>query len=258
MGNGFTFELESLIFWALCSSVVSHLGGSESDVAVYGDDIVVPVDCVDECVRLLEFCGFTLNMDKSFWRGSFRESCGMHYFKGHDVTPLYVKDRVDDQDRKVWLCNSIKLLAHRLNGHGWGLDGQLRSSYETVRLSLPSWLQVPRIPHTMGHGALWGDFDEVAPRRAKHQLDGWEVQFVTRVFKQRVCSGVSVLIKSLWGLRKEPPRLLSFDEDGLVKSIPDGVDLTRIPLVKFRRIRVKGFAARWESLGPWLESLSTS
>jgi len=87
MGNAFTFELESLIFYALCSAV------STDDVFVYGDDLVVS-NRDDASVReILTWAGFVLNHEKSFGGGSrFYESCGKHYFDGQEVTPCYQKD----------------------------------------------------------------------------------------------------------------------------------------------------------------------
>lgn len=45
MGNGFTFELESLIFWAIVQTVCCrYVNERDSRVKVYGDDLVVPTD----------------------------------------------------------------------------------------------------------------------------------------------------------------------------------------------------------------------
>ena len=83
MGNAFTFELETLIFWAVSSQF--------GEATVYGDDIVVTRDGYDAVVRSLEFLGFRINKSKSFKEGNFFESCGGHYFRGIDVTPVYQK-----------------------------------------------------------------------------------------------------------------------------------------------------------------------
>jgi hypothetical protein len=111
MGNGYTFELESLLFWALCSSV-------NDDIAVYGDDIIIPVESYDSIVRLLEFCGFQVNTEKSFSSGQFRESCGTDAFNGIDVTPIYWKEPLDDQGT-LTLVNQVSVLATRLGGSGY-------------------------------------------------------------------------------------------------------------------------------------------
>ena len=86
MGNGYTFELETLLFYALVRAVC----GKEGTVSVYGDDLIYPSQFVGPVRELLAFCGFETNVEKSFATGPFRESCGGHYFKGHDVTPFYL------------------------------------------------------------------------------------------------------------------------------------------------------------------------
>lgn len=87
MGNGFTFPLESLIFYAL------SLAAAEDDnrVSVYGDDIIVPTEYAERLTMLLTFCGFQLNQEKSFVTGPFRESCGKDYLSGIDIRPCYIK-----------------------------------------------------------------------------------------------------------------------------------------------------------------------
>jgi hypothetical protein len=86
MGNAYTFELESLIFWALSSSVNEHYAAVGGSVGVFGDDIVVKRDLFDALVEVLNWCGFEVNTLKSFKEGDFFESCGGNYFRGHDVT----------------------------------------------------------------------------------------------------------------------------------------------------------------------------
>jgi len=92
MGNGYTFPLESAIFWSLCRSVHCHSG-----VTVFGDDIVINTGAVPAVKELLSFCGFTVNDEKSHTTGSFRESCGADYLFGIDVRPCYLKEPLSDQ-----------------------------------------------------------------------------------------------------------------------------------------------------------------
>lgn len=98
MGNGFTFELESIIFYAIAYVTVLKVGGDTSLISVFGDDIIVPSD--PEVVSLLyhnlAFFGFKVNSEKSFISGPFRESCGADYFLGTNIRPFYLKDRWTD------------------------------------------------------------------------------------------------------------------------------------------------------------------
>nr|WKV34114.1 MAG: RNA-dependent RNA polymerase [Riboviria sp.] len=90
MGNGFTFELESLIFWAIAQSI-SELEGVGERVSVYGDDIILPVECLPYLQEVFDAVGFTVNTEKTHFASAFRESCGGHYYLGRDVTPIYQK-----------------------------------------------------------------------------------------------------------------------------------------------------------------------
>jgi hypothetical protein len=90
MGNGYTFELESLIFYALLLVVC----GSDSTISVYGDDLICPSEYYADVVAALELCGFIPNSAKSFGVGPFRESCGKDYWDGIDVRPVYCKEKM--------------------------------------------------------------------------------------------------------------------------------------------------------------------
>ncbi len=88
MGNGFTFELETLIFFAIASVISDQL------VQVYGDDIVVRSCDFQKVITALNHFGFSVNPDKSFGSGHFRESCGRDYYGGVPVRPCFVKGRL--------------------------------------------------------------------------------------------------------------------------------------------------------------------
>lgn len=82
MGNGFTFELMSLILYALCRS-------HTSDCSVFGDDIVVPNDVAPEVIKDLENGGFVVNMKKTHINDTYRESCGAHFIDGEGYIESY-------------------------------------------------------------------------------------------------------------------------------------------------------------------------
>jgi hypothetical protein len=90
MGNGFTFPLETLIFWALAACCVRP--EDVGKVSVYGDDIIVPTYAYALLTEVLVAAGFLVNSKKSFVDGPFRESCGRDYLSGIDIRPSYIKD----------------------------------------------------------------------------------------------------------------------------------------------------------------------
>jgi hypothetical protein len=94
MGNGFTFPLESLIFWALTRACCDD----RDIVSVYGDDIICPTHKVTSVMSVLTSCGFAVNKEKSFWEGPFRESCGGDYLSGIDVRPCFITGPLTGHD----------------------------------------------------------------------------------------------------------------------------------------------------------------
>lgn len=254
MGNGFTFELESLIFWALCSAVRSLRGESDRRMAIYGDDIIVPTSLVVDVVSILEFTGFQVNEKKTHVDGPFRESCGKHYFHGVDVTPIYIKDNVDSFPRYIWLCNQLKRWSFNQT---WGCDPALLPIYEWIRSKLGKYWSRPRIPDGLGDGALIGNFDEVLPKRASRGQAGWTAHFFTEMRVSRMPDDHPILLKSLFRLEKSPisgGSLLRFKTSRLGKRViePEGNSFLSVPTDKRRYSISKRAVWQWPDLGPWL------
>lgn len=135
MGNGFTFELESLIFYSICYGIVrARNNDQESEIAVYGDDIIVHSSHAEELIAALEAFGFKTNIDKTFVRGPFFESCGKHYFHGVDVTPLYQKEEIDDVPSLVRAHNRLFRWGLRL-GLGTCVEGVVHDALVFLRNS---------------------------------------------------------------------------------------------------------------------------
>lgn len=128
MGNGYTFELETLIFYA-CLSVVCEEG---SLISAYGDDLICPVSQYDKVVAALTLLGFRVNTDKSFHEGPFRESCGRDFWHGTNVRPCFLKKDISLQQvyrlynyfkRTGWLDASFLLEFIPSGARHFGPDG---------------------------------------------------------------------------------------------------------------------------------------
>lgn len=125
MGNGYTFELESLIFYALLRAAIdiARLKRDKTTrfnqrlVSVYGDDIIIPSHYYDNVVQCLGAAGFKVNDKKSFSSGPFRESCGGHYYNGHNVKPFYIRKPINSLSRLIWLLNALRAWA--ADDDGW-------------------------------------------------------------------------------------------------------------------------------------------
>lgn len=108
MGNGYNFELESLLFYVLALAACEKHGDYIGEVSVYGDDIIVPLSCAPFVMDVLEAVGFEMNRKKTHIKGNFRESCGAHYLNGIDVKPFYIKKEVKTISDVIRICNRIR------------------------------------------------------------------------------------------------------------------------------------------------------
>lgn len=110
MGNGFTFELETLVF--LCLILALDPTGQKLvpgvNVYVYGDDIIVPVEYSEDVISALSFCGLTINKRKTFTSGMFRESCGGDFFGGKPVRPHFLEESPDEPQQLIAFANGLR------------------------------------------------------------------------------------------------------------------------------------------------------
>lgn len=141
MGNGFTFELESLIFTVLLSVAFGLTPGE--DLWVFGDDIILPKHHFDSACNLLSLCGFTPNGRKSYKDGPFYESCGGNIHSGIEVTPIRITKPIED-------APSIYAFHNALVARGFP-----RKVLRKVRNWLPRKLQFPG-PKRLGDVVLHG------------------------------------------------------------------------------------------------------
>lgn len=102
MGSSCCFPVEALVFWACAKASTRnfvsllHPKKCDTNVYVYGDDIIIPSYLYDVVVKGLESIGLVVNAHKSFRSGPFRESCGGDYHKGYDVTPVRIRKAITD------------------------------------------------------------------------------------------------------------------------------------------------------------------
>ena len=187
MGNGFTFELESLIFYALMRTT-AYFEGFRGVISVYGDDLIIPSGMYEAASWILGEFGFSLNPEKSYATGPFRESCGGHYHNGVDVTPFYLKRpathltdviRIANQFRRwalsggrqywvpstynVWIQLASLVPRDLWGGRDYALDTQLVAPVPpNMRLCRVSKKQrVPEVgSYTAWHNSNWDRFCE--------------------------------------------------------------------------------------------------
>lgn len=104
MGNGFTFELETVLFQSLCAVICND----KRAVSCFGDDMIVPEADAPSVLAALRFFGFQPNTEKTFCEGPFRESCGGDYFEGKLVRAHYLKELPDEPQHWIALANGLR------------------------------------------------------------------------------------------------------------------------------------------------------
>lgn len=158
MGNGFTFELETAIYLAIILAVrnlrsiyepLEALIEPGRDVYVYGDDIIVPTDYAQDVISALTYFGFSINKDKSFVDGRFRESCGGDYFEGVDVRPFFLKEYPNEPQDWITVANGVRRMAVVDDSFAFGRWSLLRPWFVALD-SIPTHIRRLRGPTGLG------------------------------------------------------------------------------------------------------------
>jgi hypothetical protein len=245
MGNGFTFELETLIFWAICSSVIDLMRLSDRRLGIYGDDLIVPTDAARLLTSVLSCLGFTVNAKKTHVDGLFRESCGLHAHGGRDVTPFYIRENIDSPDRLILLANQVRAYSRKRLGADYGCDKRFQTVWNAISNCIPARYRVyGPLFHDgqLNDSALGVNFDEshASVRRAKHQIDGYVYKRLLKVSRRRVLPGLGVLLAHLDQHGRDPYRPWCELSSILVESRPT------------RFMKRNGLVRLWYDIGPWL------
>lgn len=196
MGNGYTFELESLIFVAAAEACHDYLGLAYDDISVHGDDITISTEAYDLYRQFCEFLGFRVNEQKSFYSGYFRESCGAYFCDGSDVKPYFLKEKSNDAKSIFRLANGVTSVAHRYRNCD-GRDIRFLPLHRYLISQLPVDL---RLWGTVIQGdvCIHVDFDECAPTIAENGHEGYLVPALLDIPVSLETTSPAVLLARLW------------------------------------------------------------
>jgi hypothetical protein len=232
MGNGFTFELESLIFFA-AAKAVTELTAQRGKVSVYGDDVILPSACYQLFSSFTGFLGFVVNDSKSFHSGPFRESCGAHYYLGIDVKPVYLKSRLGNSLTVYRFANAIRRLSHRYMAGMPYCDDRFRKAFYFLTRQVPKSARF-RISEGYGDGGFISNWDEAKPIKAKNSIEGYYFMAWLEVGKTYSFLGEGLLLARL--------RQMSLQEDSNSYTLRG----------RTRYLVKKVLARQWYNLGPWV------
>lgn len=185
-GSALTFPVQSVVYALICIGVLNYVRGRGTDrtsidtaarqVRVFGDDLIVPVDCVEVLTAVLTYAGLKVNASKTFCTGRFRESCGMDAYAGEDVTPAYVLE--PPTETRPESIASVVAASNNFYRRGWFEAAAYLQS--TVPDKIAKAIRV--VP--VGSGAFgWESYTGkmwMAPkRRFSTTLHQWEVSTIT-------------------------------------------------------------------------------
>lgn len=152
MGNGYTFEVETVCFLAIAMAADPRLVPGRN-LFVYGDDIIIPSDSHRVVSAALAFCGFTLNRAKSFHEGPFRESCGGDFWDGVDVRPVYLKSLPTEPSQWISFANQIRSVMDR----SWHMRTSLLKCWFKILDQIPQQARACRGPRGLGDLVIHDD-----------------------------------------------------------------------------------------------------
>lgn len=214
MGNGFTFELESLIFYSVVKTIVPR--DRLEDCGVYGDDIIVPTEYALEVIDALNFLGFSVNGSKSFLAGNFFESCGADYFRGLKVRPFYLRGSADSNiPYSLQIANSLRSYAHQAGAEMF-CDSRYRTLWVWLIRQVPIEWRRLRVPPGWGDCGITSSHLETGYlARPKGGAEGRLVRY--RIVKGRnltkhsmgvyfsILARTSGVVRQPWELLPGPP-----------------------------------------------------
>jgi hypothetical protein len=173
MGNGYTFELETLVFYAVCMTMVPI--DEMCDVNVYGDDIICPRKYSASVIDALEFLGFKVNTQKSFLAGNFFESCGTDWFKGHNVRPFYLKGGSGNIPYPLSIANALRVYASRRMDNQF-CDARFRRLWLEIYCTIPVIWKKCKVPLCFGDvGVIVSRQEATNVSRARDGIEGYAV-----------------------------------------------------------------------------------
>ena len=143
-GNGLTFEIQTLIYYCLITSMQT-IRNKKVCCFVYGDDIIVPESDYRDAVDVLSDHGLVVNQEKSYAADiPFRESCGFDLFSGMSVRPTFLKGFGE------MIGNSALQLIYFVKLHNLAFLLNCRRATKRITESLIKVHEVPIMSELMG------------------------------------------------------------------------------------------------------------
>ena len=211
MGNALCFPVEAMYFYTICVMALldwqnlpvsrGNIEKVAADVFVYGDDILVPADAAIVVFDYLQRFNCKVNERKTFYRGFFRESCGVDAYGGVEVTPIYIT-----RPPPEGLQNSSEIISWIATANSlykYGFANAASFMFKRVEDVIG---KLPYLPEESGGLGKehWGVNDKkvlrTSRRYQRREIRCWTAQ---PVYRSDPIDGFAALSKSLAKLAKE-------------------------------------------------------
>jgi len=228
-GSALCFPFEAMVFYSI--SIAAYMKAYGLPVRhhrvrafakrlyVYGDDLVVPTKEVEIVIRGLESAGLAVNRGKTFQNSHFRESCGSDAFKGHLVTPVYIRNTLPERRTDSGSILSTIATANLFYQKGWWKTAAfLRMKTERI---------CGVVPHVLSTSPVKGWYSfrgTYCIDRYNSDLHRFEVRGLVPAIKKKVdpLDGYRALAKFFTERTKDP-----FSIDSFAKSVQRGSGYTK-------------------------------
>lgn len=209
MGSALCFPVEAMYFYTICvmalldcndlSYTFRNAYKVSRKVYVYGDDIVVPSANAEVVLDYLQKYNCKVNLNKTFFSGRFRESCGVEAVDGIDVTPIYIRNPPPENKHQASSIISWIATANLFYKKGlWKTTQFMRNKCEQLVGNIP---YLPDNTEGLGHISYLGH-NVRSIERWNPLLQRFEVRTLVPkpVRRTDVLEGYGALTKAFHGL----------------------------------------------------------
>jgi len=225
MGSALCFPVESMYFYTVCVGALLEKYGlpvtflnarwAARKVYIYGDDIIVPVDDASFIASYLQEYHCKVNTSKSFWKGNFRESCGVEAIYGYDVTPTYLRELPPGNKRCAGAFVSYVATSNLLYKRGfWRSASLIKKFIEKIFGKLPI---IKDTSPAIGWVSFQNVFSSHRWNKTLHRPEVWSWS-VRPVYRRDPIEGYPALLKCLLSLERRGNSPSEVRKDHLEKS----------------------------------------
>lgn len=136
MGNGYTFELLTIVTCAIARTL-------DVKASSYGDDVIIRNEYAEEYIRVMTTIGFLPNLKKTFVNKPFRESCGGFFLDGYGYIRSYDFKWNHNIADVITTANKMRRILDGNPGWDHPVRNAIKFAWESIDAIVPRTLRGP-------------------------------------------------------------------------------------------------------------------